>query len=381
MTHLIYYKKPYEMAFKAKVIKCIESEAGYCVLLDQTAFFPGGGGQPADQGILNGLPVVKLLEEEEHIYHIVGEPLEVGQEVEGIVDAKRRRDFMQQHSGEHIVSGLIHKLYGYNNVGFSLGEEKMTADFDGVLTKEQVEEVERLANEAVYQNIPIQGKGYTQQEIETIPYRSKKRLEGIIRLVDIEGYDCCACCGVHVETTGEIGVIKIITADKHRSGTRLTLLCGGRALKDYQLKNNQVYALMDKLSVKSEEVVEGVCRLVEEKEDLKQQVAKLKRQVFETKMAQVDLQEPLCTLEEATPFELRLFASIWMERSTAPCLLLTCDEKGYKYALGGPSELVGGWAKTLNSQFKGKGGGREICQGTLEGSYEAIKEAYLKVIS
>ena len=161
----------------------------------------------------------------------------------------------------------------------------------------------------------------------------------------------------------------------------MTLLCGMRALKDYQLKNNQVYTLMDKLSVKSEEVVEGVCRLLEEKEDLKQQVAKYKRQIFETKMVQSNLNEPLCTLEEATPFELRLFVGIWMERSTAPCLLLTCDKKGYKYALGGPSELVGGWAKALNSQFKGKGGGKEICQGTLEGSYEAIKEAYLKVIS
>ncbi|MEG0320356.1 MAG: hypothetical protein RR627_10725, partial [Niameybacter sp.] len=185
MTELIYYNNPEVTTFNARVLACDAVEGIYKILLDQTAFFPGGGGQPGDHGTLNGLEVLGFIEEEGAVYHQLRESLEVDQVVEGIVAWERRRDLMQQHSGEHIVSGLIHQLYGYNNVGFALGEDKMTADFDGVLSEGQVAQIEVLANEAIYKNIPITGKGYTQAEIEVAKYRSKKVLEGIIRLVDI----------------------------------------------------------------------------------------------------------------------------------------------------------------------------------------------------
>ncbi|MEF9958342.1 MAG: hypothetical protein RR776_00055 [Niameybacter sp.] len=378
MTELIYYNNPEVTTFNARVLACDAVEGIYKILLDQTAFFPGGGGQPGDHGTLNGLEVLGFIEEEGAVYHQLRESLEVDQVVEGIVAWERRRDLMQQHSGEHIVSGLIHQLYGYNNVGFALGEDKMTADFDGVLSEGQVAQIEVLANEAIYKNIPITGKGYTQAEIEVAKYRSKKVLEGIIRLVDIPGYDCCACCGVHVQATGAIGMIKIMSADKHRGGTRLTLLCGARARKDYEMKHTQITRLMGQLSTKPEEVVRGVERLVEEKESLKVQVGQLKAKVFETKLHQEDVHQPLCLLEEGTPFDLRLFVNLWMERSEAPCLLLAFDGKGYKYALGQQGGQAGALAKQLHEVFNGKGGGKDIYQGALEGDFEAIHETFIR---
>nr|WP_307989548.1 DHHA1 domain-containing protein [uncultured Niameybacter sp.] len=382
MTHQIYYKNSNEMTFEAKVLECSLVKEGYKILLDQTAFFPGGGGQPHDEGTLNGLKVLKILEEGDNIYHIVQEPLEVGQTVKSVVDHRRRRDFMQQHSGEHIVSGIVSELYGYNNVGFSLGEDKMTADFDGILTDEQVAKIEYLANEAVYKNIPICGQAYTKQEVKEIPYRSKKEIEGIIRLVSIEGYDCCACCGVHVEYTGQIGLIKILSADKHRGGTRLTILCGERALKDYQIKHKHIDVLMSHLSLKPYEVVSGVERLLEERNQLKEQVGRLKTQVFQQKIKNIDKNKALCLLEsEVTPFDLRIFVNVWMEESSAPCLLLVLDGNTYKYVLGGSKDQISQIAKVLHEQFNGKGGGKEIFQGTLIGEYEEILNVYESLTS
>lgn len=382
MTNQIYYKNSSETTFEAKVLECSLVKEGYKVLLEQTAFFPGGGGQPHDEGTLNGLKVLKVLEEEDNIYHIVQEPLEVGQTIKGIVDHIRRRDFMQQHSGEHIVSGIVSELYGYNNVGFSLGEDKMTADFDGILTDEQVAKIEELANEAIYKNIPICGQAYTQEEIKEITYRSKKEIEGMIRLVSIEGYDCCACCGVHVEYTGQIGMIKILSADKHRGGTRLTILCGDRALRDYQMKHKYIDTLISHLSLKPYEVVSGVERVIEERNQLKEQVGRLRTQVFREKIRNIDKNKPLCLLEsEVTPFDLRMFVNVWMEESSVPCLLLVLDDSTYKYALGGSKDQITKIALALHEQFKGKGGGKEIFQGTLIGEYDDILNVYESLTS
>lgn len=382
MTNQIYYKNSSETTFEAKVLECSLVKEGYKVLLEQTAFFPGGGGQPHDEGTLNGLKVLKVLEEGDNIYHIVQEPLEVGQTIKGIVDHIRRRDFMQQHSGEHIVSGIVSELYGYSNVGFSLGEDKMTADFDGILTDEQVAKIEELANEAIYKNISICGQAYTQEEIKEITYRSKKEIEGMIRLVSIEGYDCCACCGVHVEYTGQIGMIKILSADKHRGGTRLTILCGDRALRDYQMKHKYIDTLMSHLSLKPYEVVSGVERVIEERNQLKEQVGRLRTQVFREKIRNIDKNKPLCLLEsEVTPFDLRMFVNVWMEESSVPCLLLVLDDSTYKYALGGSKDQITKIAQALHEQFKGKGGGREIFQGTLIGEYDDILNVYESLTS
>ena len=183
-----------------------ETKEGYEVVLDQTAFYPEGGGQPADEGELGKAKVSDVRIKEHVIYHIVDIPLEVGSYIEGKINFERRFDLMQQHSGEHIISGIINTKYGYNNVGFHLSKENMTADVDGELTNEQVLEIERLANEAIYRNIPVQVGIYTQEQVKDMTYRSKIELNEEVRVVEVPEYDRCACCGTHVKYTGEIGI-------------------------------------------------------------------------------------------------------------------------------------------------------------------------------
>ena len=258
MTKRLYYEDSFKKHFTATVLECQRAQNLYAIKLDQSAFFPGGGGQPEDYGTINGQVVYKLIEEGETLCHMVEHPFEIGQKVEGKINFSRRLDFMQQHSGEHILSGIIERLYGYSNVGFHLSEETVTADFDGILTENQIREIEKLANEAIREDQAVVCKVYTKEQLETKVFRSKKVFEHDVRVVSIGESDCCACCGVHVKRAGQIGLIKILSAQKHRGGMRLMLKCGLRALEDYENKLNQNREISRLLSVPIEEVTSGV---------------------------------------------------------------------------------------------------------------------------
>ena len=258
----IFYSDTHILNFEATVWECHtdEKNRGYWIVLDRTAFFPEEGGQPADTGTLNGFPVLDVQIKDDVIYHLIEHPLQIGTNTKGYIDWDRRFDFMQQHSGEHIISGLLKKHYGFTNVGFHLGLTEVTLDFDGVITMEQLREIEKEANRIVWKNLPVYATFPSKEELETLEYRSKIEIEGDVRIVEIPGVDVCACCAPHVDNTGEIGMIKIISVQNHRGGVRINILCGERAMNDYTAKQEATTAISILLSSKPELISEAVKR-------------------------------------------------------------------------------------------------------------------------
>lgn len=264
MTEKLFYKDSHMQMFQAIVQECCKDGENYKIRLDRTAFFPEGGGQYADHGTLNEYEVHDVQEEQGDVWHYTSHPFEAGDVVEGKIDWQERFEKMQQHTGEHIISGLVHARFGYNNVGFHLGDDSCTMDFDGEISKEELAEIEWKANEAVVKNLEVQVTYPSKEELENIAYRSKIEIEGQIRIVTIPGYDVCACCAPHVKTTGEIGQIKLTNAQRYKGGVRITMLCGFRALCDYRQKLSATRQISASLCAKENETAEAVEHLKEE---------------------------------------------------------------------------------------------------------------------
>ena len=237
MMRKLYYETPYVKSFMCTVLSCQQGKRGYETNSSQTGFYPEGGraaGRYGNSGRDSGAGCPG--EGTGEIVHILERPIEAGTLAEGIIDRDRRFSYMQQHTGERFLSGLIHERFGYNNVGFHMGAEEVTIDFDGTMTMEEAEEMELLANEVVFDNRPVKVYYPSEEELKTIPYRSKKELTGQVRIVEIEGADIRACCGTHVERTGEIGLIKITGMIHYKGGIRITIVCGRQALFDFRKK-------------------------------------------------------------------------------------------------------------------------------------------------
>lgn len=230
-TVKLYYEDSFLTQFEAKVTGCKAEKGGWAVTLDRTAFYPEGGGQACDLGKLGEANVVDVREKDEHIIHLCDRALDVGSTVTGQLDWARRLDQMQQHSGEHIVSGLLCSRFQCHNVGFHVGADTVTIDFDAPIPAEALAEIELEANRAIWQDLPFRCWYPTPEELERLPYRSKKLLPWPVRIVDAGGYDLCACCGVHVKNAGSIGLIKLLSCAKFHQGVRIEMVCGMRALK------------------------------------------------------------------------------------------------------------------------------------------------------
>ena len=281
MTEKLFYLDSHLQRFSAQVEQCVPDGENWQIVLDRTAFFPEGGGQYADTGILGSARVLDVQEKDGVIFHRTDAPLSVGDCVEGRIDWDLRFMKMQQHTGEHIVSGLVHKRFGYQNVGFHLGSEDCTMDFNGEITKEEIREIEWEANRAVVRNLEVEVTYPDQKVLQTLVYRSKIEIDGQVRIVTIPGYDVCACCAPHVNFTGEIGLIKLVQSQNYKGGIRITMLCGRRALKDYQQKEESVKAIMGSLSAKEELIAEAVERVKEECTQLKSELAETRYQILE----------------------------------------------------------------------------------------------------
>ena len=275
MTRKLYEETPAPLAFTARVTGCEPDQKGYRVTLDATGFFPEGGGQPWDLGTLNGIPVTAVVVQGEEIYHLLPQPLEPGTPVEGIIDGERRLDHCQQHTGEHILSGTLHRLFGANNVGFHIGQPYVRMDLDLPLTTEQLAQAEAQANTVIRQDFPVKVWYPDPEELEALEYRSKKALEGPVRLVEIPGADRCACCGTHLERTGMVGIIKIISAQNYKGGVRLEVACGGRAIPPIQDWYRQITALSGLLSAKVPAVEQAARRMAGDHQELTGQLAQL----------------------------------------------------------------------------------------------------------
>ena len=378
MTEKLFYEDSHMITFFATVIACEKAGDYYEAVLSRTAFFPEGGGQYADTGRIDGIEVVDVQEREGRIYHKMSEPLEVGREVQGSIDWEERFSKMQQHSGEHIVSGLVHQTYGYDNVGFHMGKDAVTMDFNGVLTKEQLKEIEKRANEAVVKNIDIQVLYPTKEQLKNMEYRSKIEIDGQVRIVVVPGYDTCACCAPHVKKTGEIGIIKLVGVQNYKGGVRVSMLCGFRALADYEEKSESVKAVSVMLSAKEKDIAEEVSRLKEEMECRKGKMAELQREILTYKIKELeDNQEIVIVFEPeltgSAPRE--LMNLILAKNTTVACVFSGNSTDGYRYVIGSKTLDTRIYAKALNEKFHGRGGGKpEMVQGSLWGNEMEIRK-------
>lgn len=379
MTEKLFYRDSHARTFASRVLSC-EKEPGeetWQVILEETAFFPEGGGQAADTGTLGGARVLDVQEKEGIIRHKVDQPLPEGTVQEGVLDWEKRFSRMQQHTGEHIVSGIIHGRFGYSNVGFHLGEEVCTLDLDGPLTKEELTEVETAANEAVFACLPVQAGFPDREELEMLEYRSKIEIDGPVRIVTIPGVDRCACCAPHVAVTGEIGLIKFIHSQNYKGGVRITMVCGRRALKDYRKKEELVRGVMHALSASEDKAAEAVWHLKEEMNALKLEKDALKKQIFDWQAAgAVRGEEPVFLFEEGlSGSEPRELMNRLLEKGAGTAGVFTKAENGFRYVIGSRKEDLRPLCRSLNAQFGGKGGGKpEMVQGSLAGSREEILE-------
>lgn len=386
MTEQLYYQDSYIKDFEAVVLSCIPNGNHFEAVLDRTAFFPEGGGQCADTGVLHienrKIKVFDVQERNGEIIHFIDEEILPGQTVIGELEFQERFSKMQQHTGEHIISGIVHRRFGYENVGFHLGKEEVTMDYDGPLTGEELRSIEYEANQVVAENREIKAYFPSTEELEKIPYRSKKELQGKIRIVEIQDCDICACCAPHVQTTGNVGLIKIINAIRYKGGMRLWIACGMRALEDYNQKESSVVQISNMLSAKQQEVTDAVKRLTEEIQQLKEKAAKMQERLvmgyLESEKA-VLKENPNANLllfeKELDAMAMRNFVNAGMELTKGVCGAFVGDEKqGFRYVLGSSGDIreIG---KKLNEAFQGKGGGKPpMIQGSLVGEEKKIRE-------
>jgi len=405
---------------EARVLSCEydETRHAYAAILDRTVFFPEGGGQLADLGSIiplsntsasgadtsssstksNMLPssqetccnlsTVHILDVrifEDVITHYTDQPLPVGSAVYCEIDWGRRFDFMQQHSAEHILSGLVHSIYGYNNVGFHLGLTETTLDFDGSLTPEQISDLELRANQAIWENIPFQITFPDADTLAKLDYRSKKELTGAVRIVTLPGYDVCACCAPHVNLSGEIGMLKIISYMAHRGGMRLTILCGGRALFDYRTKQTSVEQISSLLSAKQPEVTSAVSKTLQDKQECIYRINDLQKMVLDAELR--NLPEPeaaddvLLFQKDLDTKAIRNAVNELCTRYNGYCGIFVGDDRnGYTFVLGSITKDCRKAATILREAFSAKGGGSErMIQGSITAISQEIRDTLLSL--
>lgn len=374
----LFYEEPYRREFTARVTACVPGKRGFEVELDRTCFYPEGGGQPADTGVLGTAEVLDVHERDGAVIHNTDRALPVGEEVAGRIDWEARFSNMQQHSGEHIVSGLIHSAYGYDNVGFHMGREEMTIDLNGPMSWEELMEIEEKANQAVWDNIPLKITYPSGEELAKMDYRSKKELSGQVRIVEVPGVrhmGAAAGTGVH---TGEIGLIKFLSLMNYKGGVRISMLCGQKALKACDRKTEQVSAVSVLLSAKPEEIVEAVKRQRDELSEEKAKTVSLTRQLMELKTASYPESDGILLVFEKdfTPVEVRQFCNLLMEAKRGQVTAVFGGQNGrLSYALASPHHDMRVLGRELNQSLNGRGGGSErMVQGSVNASGEEVKK-------
>lgn len=367
MTHKIYETDSYCKEFTAMVLSCEKIEDGYAVELDKTAFFPLGGGQAADGGTIDKANVLDVQLKDDVVIHTIDKEIPVGVRVSCALDWELRFCRMQSHSGEHIVSGIVHNLFGYSNVGFHMSEVQMTVDFDGPLTAADVEKVEILSNQAVYKNMEITISFPAKEELDNLDFRSKIELSDNARLVTIGDIDCCACCAPHVMRTGEIGLIKIVDAYPYKKGTRVEMLAGINALYDYCLLNIANRELMGVLSAARNDVSDAVIRQNDQLNALRAQNSQMSKRLALLELKPVKIGNGTYSITENLTYdELRHCANSLQDSGTQTCVLLSKAESGYIYVVASKVRDVREVVKELNEKFQGKGGGKpDYAQGKI----------------
>ena len=378
MTEKLYYTDSHIHEFSARVLSCEKAKKGFAVVLDKTAFFPEGGGQPADTGIIGPAAVRDVQEQNGEIFHYTDQALTPGEEYASALDWEQRLCRMQNHSGEHIVSGITHKLYGFDNVGFHMGAECMTIDFSGELSWEQLTEIETLANQAVRDDLPVKTCFPGPEALSQMEYRSKLELTRDVRIVEIPGTDRCACCAPHVKRTGEIGLIKLLSAERHRGGVRIELVCGMDALRECRLMQENVTAVSGLLSAKRAKSAAAVERVLAEQARLKERVAELSMALARLKAERFGYTEGnICVFDKVLDeVALRELVNLLMEKCGGMAGAFSgSDETGYMYIIGSKNIDLRSHSREINAAINGKGGGTaEMIRGRASTSAANIQK-------
>ena len=371
-TVKLYYENAYTQDFTAVVQSCEAVKNGFAVTLDRTAFYPEGGGQPADHGTLGEARVLDVHEKDGVVTHLCDQALSVGAEVGGRIDWARRFDHMQQHSGEHIISGLLCSTFHCDNVGFHMGADVVTIDYNAPITWEQALEVERRANAYIWADHPIRIWYPSAEELAALPYRSKKELTGAVRITEFPGADRCACCGTHVSSSGQVGLLKLLSCQKFRDGVRLELLCGQRALDCLAAGWEQARQIGQALSVKPQSAFAAVSRLQEELLSLKEKAARLEEADFAHVAAQY--RGAGSVLHIAEPLDgdgARRLCDAIAKAAGGRCAVFAGQDGDYRYAVIESGGDLRQFIKDMNTALHGRGGGRD---GFAQGSAACTAE-------
>lgn len=367
----LYYEDCARQEFVATVTDCRETGKGFAVILDATAFYPEGGGQACDLGMLNDARVLDVREEDGRILHLCDRALTVGSRVTGTIDWKRRFDLMQQHTGEHIVSGIIHQMFGWHNVGFHMGADVITIDFDGIIPSDALPEIEQRANDAVWADLPVAGWYPGEEELPALSYRTKKALPWPVRIVEIPGYDRCACCGVHVKSTGQIGLIKLLSCVKFHQGVRIEMVCGGRALQLLSRVYEQNRLVSQAFSAKLLETGTAAEKMNEMLAAEKFRATGLQRQLFDRIAADyAGRGNVLYFAQGLEPTALRELADrIAQTCGGTAAVFCGSDDAGYSVCLVNKNEDIKALGQAMNQALNGRGGGKPgFFQGSVRGT-------------
>ena len=380
-TRKLYYEDVHLSRFTARVLACEKAEKGFAVILDATAFYPEGGGQAGDTGTLGGVRVLDTRERGETVVHLCGGALEVGAAVEGVIDYDARFLRMQQHSGEHIVSGIVNRRYGYHNVGFHMGSDIITIDFDGVIPAEALASIEAEANGAVWANLPIRCWYPSAEALPNVFYRTKRALPWPVRIVEIPGFDSCACCGTHVKATGEIGLIKLFSVMSFRGGTRMQMACGKRALEILNGAYEQNKLVSQAFSAQITETGAAAKRMNEVLAEQKFRIVGLEKKIFEgIANSYVNYGDVLHFEDGLENTAVRELADAIAEGCGGMAAVFSGDdERGYAFCLvtrQGDLRQIG---KDMTKALNGRGGGKPTFQqGRVMAKKEAIEGFFAK---
>lgn len=381
----LFYRDEYAREFDAEVISCQKGKKGYEVALSDTAFYPEGGGQPADRGTLGQVNVLDVKRRNGEILHITDAPLEPGMTVHGVLDWERRFDHMQQHSGEHILSGVVHAQFGYDNVGFHMNDEVVTVDFNGPITWEEAMELEDKVNAYIWTDAESRELYPSEEELKAMDYRSKIELKGKVRLVEYPGADLCACCGTHVAHTGEIGLMKILSVSRHKDGVRMEMLFGGRAMKDYDRKHLLNTEFSCRLSSKPYETGEALQRVLDEMNAMKFRMQAMNERYYAMRATSIPVGEPVIFFNEPgmSMVEIRKFCDYLISTGKVKTAMIISpkDKESVNYVMGSADLNMRDMGKLLNEELHGRGGGRpEMVQGSFQAEAEAVEQAFRRAV-
>lgn len=378
-TIKLFYESSYLKEFNAKIIDCIEKDGHFETILDRTAFFPEGGGQESDTGFIKDIEIYHVEERNNVIYHFSKKSISISENVNCSIDFEKRFIRMQNHTGEHVLSGLANKMFGCTNVGFHLSET-VTVDFDKELSKEQLDLLEKKSNYSIWKCLPVSAFFPSEAEQKALMYRSKKEIFENLRLVKIEEIDLCACCAPHVKNTGEIGIIKILACYRHRGGTRLIMVCGKSALDDYKLKNKILKKASDRLCVQPNYFGEAFEKYSNDYTELGTVLTTVKKELRSYKIKDLGNtdEEIIFFTERNEEKELPRLSKDLNSKTDKICYLFSGDDiEGYSYiiSVGNPESDISNTVAKFNNTLNGVGGGKaNFYRGMVKSSQSKITE-------